>query len=316
MKKTLALALVLVSAPLAAQLPADSARRAEGAAPEWVPIGSPAEDRLRTAQLLGEAPSQGHLIRSVSSYPAPPLVEGRLYPLRPHLRTVYNSYLPVSANQGMAWSGRGAGFHVMGGVRVRKGRLTLIAAPELAYTQNRDFQRIPSPASEGRSSYANPFHGRASSLDAPLRFGDDPVTALAPGQSSVTADVGRFAAGVATESLWWGPGVRNALLMSNNAPGFPHLFVRTSPEGLRTRYGTLQGRWVAGALSQSSYFDSRDEGRTIAALALAFTPRGEPGLTLGATRAVYRTGTRLAAPLRFFDVLLPVRHPDTAVPPG
>ena len=322
MKKKLALALALVSGPvsLAAQAPDTAAapRAAaalDSAASEWVPIGSPAEDRLRTAQLLGEAPSQGHLVRSVSSYAAPALVEGRVYILRPHLRTVYNSYLPVSANQGMAWSGRGAGFHVVGGIRARMGRLTLIAAPELAYTQNRDFQRIPSPASEGRSSFAHPFHGRASSLDTPLRFGNDPVTSLSPGQSSLTADVGQFAAGVATESLWWGPGMRNALLMSNNAPGFPHLFVRTSPEGLRTRYGTLQGRWVAGALSQSSYFDSRDEGRTIAALALAFTPRGEPGLTLGATRAVYRTGTRLAAPLRFLDVLLPVRHPEAPTPP-
>jgi hypothetical protein len=109
--------------------------------------------------------------------------------------------------------------------------------------------------------------------------------------------------------------MRNALLMSNNAPGFPHLFVRTSAEGVRTRFGTLRGRWVAGGLSQSSYFDRDDEGRTISALALAFTPRGEPGLTLGATRAVYRTGSRLSAPVRFLDVLLPVSRPDAPAPP-
>jgi hypothetical protein len=207
------------------------------------------------------------------------------------------------------------GVHGLVGVRARFGRVTVIAAPEVAYTQNRDFQRIPADIKEGRSEFAHPFHGPASSLDAPLRFGDDPVARFSLGQSSVTAHAGAFAGGVATESLWWGPGVRNALVMSNNAPGFPHLFVRTSPEGLRTRYGTVQGRWVAGGLSQSSYFDRRDEGRTLAAIALAFTPRGEPGLTLGATRAVYREASPWSAPLRFLDVLVPVSHPEPATPP-
>ncbi len=318
MKKQLALALALVSGPLAAQVPADTGARADTAAAtppaaEWIPIGSPAEDRLRTAQLLGEAPSAGYLVRSVSSYDAPG--GERVTFLRPHVRTVWNSYLPVSANEGLAWSGRGAGFHAQAGVRARFGRVTVIAAPELAYTQNRDFQRIPGNIGEGRSAFSNPFHGPVSSLDAPLRFGDDPVWRLSLGQSSVTARAGAFAGGFATENLWWGPGVRNALLMSNNAPGFPHLFVRTSPEGVRTRFGTVQGRWVAGGLSQSSYFDGEDEGRTIAAVALAFTPRGEPGLTLGATRAVYRTASPWSAPLRFLDVLVPVRHPEPAVAP-
>ena len=318
MKKQLAFVLALVSGPLAAQLPADTATRADTvpapAAPEWVPIGSAAEDRLRTAQLLGQEPSRGYLVRSVSSY-AGPRAEGVQF-LRPHLRAVYNSYLPVSANEGLAWSGRGVGFHGLVGARARFGRVTVIAAPEVAYTQNRDFQRIPADAGDGRNPFAHPFHGPASSLDAPLRFGDDPVVRVSLGQSSVTAQAGAFAAGAATESLWWGPGMRNALLMSNNAPGFPHLFVRTSPEGLRTRFGTLEGRWVAGGLSQSSYFDDEDEGRTIAALALAFTPRGEPGLTLGATRAVYRAARPWSAPLRFLDVLIPVRHPEPPRPPA
>lgn len=313
MKKTLALALAFGPVSLAAQLPADTTR-ADTAALEWIPIGSPAEDRLRTAQLLGEEPSRGHLIRSVSSYAAP-RAEGVRF-LRPHVRAVWNSYLPVSANEGLAWSGRGAGFHAAAGVRARFGRVTVIAAPEVAYTQNRDFQRIPANIAEGRSEFAHPFHGRASSLDAPLRFGDDPVARISLGQSSVTAHAGAFAGGVATENLWWGPGVRNALVMSNNAPGFPHLFVRTSAEGLRTRFGTVQGRWVAGGLSQSSYFDDEDEGRTLAAIALAFTPRGEPGLTLGATRAVYRAASPWSAPLRFLDVLVPVRHPKPAAFPA
>lgn len=303
--------LVLAASPstLYAQLPAADTMRAvpvadtAASAAQWVPIGTPAEDRLRTAQLLGAAPTTGFLIRSVSAAP-PPAEGGGVQILRPHVRGVWNSYLPVSANDGLAWSGRGAGLYFTGGIRARVGRVTVIVAPEVAYTQNRDFQRIP--GSEEISSFANPFHGPASPIDAPLRFGPRAYTQLSPGQSSVTARFGRFAAGAATENLWWGPGMRNALVMSNNAPGFPHLFVRTHPEGIGTRFGTVQGQWVSGRLSESPYFRGGDDARTLAAIALAFTPRGEPGLTLGATRAVYRSGGGIP----FLDVFRIVRHPE------
>ena len=35
-------------------------------------------------------------------------------------------------------------------------------------------------------------------------------------------------AGLSTENLWLGPGLRNSILLTNNAPGFPHLFLGTS----------------------------------------------------------------------------------------
>ncbi len=299
---------------LGAQLPAtppaaDTVRAVpavDTAAPAagWVPIGTPAEDRLRTAQLLGAAPATGFLIRSVSQG-APPREEKEVQLLRPHVRGVWNTYLPVSANDGLSWNGRGAGLYMTGGVRVRAGRVTVIVAPELAYTQNRDFQRIP--GGPDGSSFANPFHGPASPIDAPLRFGPRPYTQISAGQSSVTARFGSFAAGAATENLWWGPGMRNALVMSNNAPGFPHLFVRTSPEGIGTRFGTLQAQWISGVLAESAYSRGRrDENRALAAIALAFTPRGEPGLTVGATRAVYRQGWGVP----FVDVFRIVSHPE------
>lgn len=316
-----AFVLLLAASPraLGAQLPtppaADTLRAvppADSAAPaaEWIPIGTPAEDRLRTAQLLGAAPTAGYLIRSVSSHGVSdgPRVRG----LIPHVRVLWNSYLPVSANDGLAWSGRGTGLYVAGGVRARFGRVTVIAAPEMAFSQNADFQRIP--AGGAQNQYANPFHGPASPLDAPLRFGDGPVTHFSPGQSSVTVRFGAFAAGAATENLWWGPGVRNALVMSNNAASFPHLFVRTAPEGFRTRFGALQGQWISGSLAESGYFETGggESDRSLAALALAFTPRGEPGLTLGLTRAVYRRGSGVP----FLDVFSIVSHPELPRPPA
>ncbi|HEX7241888.1 MAG TPA: capsule assembly Wzi family protein, partial [Longimicrobiaceae bacterium] len=109
-----------------------------------------------------------------------------------------------------------------------------------------------------------------------------------PGQSSLTVEAGPVVVGVATENQWWGPGIRNALVMSNNAGGIPHAFLRTRAP-LRTRVGTFEGRLMAGALTESVFFDtlSGNDFRSLSGLALTYTPVWVPGLTAGFSRVVY-----------------------------
>src|SRR5207247_2379005 len=118
------------------------------------------------------------------------------------------------------------------------GPLRLIAAPTLVSEQNVPFQVIPYPQNRtpARSVWANPFHPLPESIDLPLRFGDAPRRRLDPGQSSATVDVSGIAVGIATESRWWGPAIRNAITLSNNATGFPHAFVQTA-QPRRTPWG-------------------------------------------------------------------------------
>jgi hypothetical protein len=132
----------------------------------------------------------------------------------------------------------------------------------------------------------------------------------------VAVEVGRLAMGAATENLWWGPGIRNAIVMSSNAPGIPHLFLRTAAP-LRTRLGLVEGRWIVGTLRESAYFDFQPENdaRSIGAIAISLQPAGDPNLTLGATRAVYATRTGSSLPFgSALDVFRSVRRP--AVPPA
>ena len=105
-------------------------------------------------------------------------------------------------------------------------------APSLVYSENLPFQIFPDTVA-GRSAYANPFHGRASSIDLPLRFGDEPLRRLDYGRTGLSVETARFSAGFTTENEWWGPGIRNALVMSNNAPGIPRAFLTLAP--VRTR---------------------------------------------------------------------------------
>jgi hypothetical protein len=112
--------------------------------------------------------------------------------------------------------------------------------------------------------------------------------ALDPGNSSIRLEVGAAAVGFGTENLWWGPGVRNAILMSNNAAGFPHAFLETG-RPVDTRIGTFEGRWIFGRLQLSDWFDSAyvDPGRYLVGAVAAFSPAAVDGLTLGAARVFY-----------------------------
>lgn len=303
-----AIALLLVAAPLApapaaAQPPAPPPRAdstAARSASGWGELhrfASDSADRLRQAQLRGAA-TGGFLLRSASSMTAPvELAEGRAAawrPLLPAVTTVLNSAVPLSMNDGPLWSGVGANLRVLAALEARWGRLRLIAAPELLVVGNAHFELADTgttlaPSIPGdRSPYSSPWHQLPSSIDLPLRFGDGRVRRLDPGQSSLTLALGALELGAATENQWWGPTIQNALLLSDNAGGFPHLFLRTA-RPLATPVGALELRYLLGGLSESAYFDtlSANDRRSYSALAVTLQPRGADGLTVGLARAVY-----------------------------
>jgi hypothetical protein len=106
-----------------------------------------------------------------------------------------------------------------------------------------------------------------------------------PGQSQVRAHAFGVALGVSTENMWWGPGIRNSIIMSNTAGGFPHVFAGTSGPA-NVGIGSLEAQAVWGRLEQSAYFelDVPAARQLLTGIAVGFQPRGMPGLVLGATR--------------------------------
>jgi hypothetical protein len=91
--------------------------------------------------------------------------------------------------------------------------------------------------------------------------------------------------GLSTENLWWGPGVRNALLMTNSAAGMPHLFLGTS-RPVDVWVGNLEAEVMWGRLTESRVFDQdpMNDRRLFEALTVSFSPGIAPGLTLGYVR--------------------------------
>ena len=279
--------------------------------------------RARVAELRA-APISFPVLRSPSSlFWAGFATADGVRPLAPQLQLLGNSAIPFSRNDGGLWAGKGASTRIAGGVAAKRGRVRVILAPELISSANDSFPPrtsavIPSPAiPPDRSKFSFPWYANGPySLDMPLRFGDRPRRRLSPGQSSVLADVGGITFGFSTENEWWGPGIDNALILSNNAPGFPHLTLRNS-HPVDTRIGRIDFHWLVGGLTQSPFFDTAttNNKRSLSAAAVAFSPRGADNLTIGLARAVVGTSRGWSEiPLRWLEVLHNTGHPNVGAP--
>lgn len=287
----------------------------EGALP-IVSLASEAEERIRLAQVVGRMCADGFLMRSVSrlATACDSIVSSRFGMAGPELRVIRNSGLPFSLNDGSLWAGRGLNAELTGGGFWYAGPLRVIIAPSLVSEENRPFQVIPysQVAAVPRSPWANPFHPPPESIDLPLRFGDRARNRLDLGQSSITYDVPVVSFGLATENLWWGPGIQNAITLSNNAPGFPHAFAQTRP--VRTAYGIFDAQWILGQLRESDFFDSdsSNNSRALSGLAFTWTPPVDVGFTIGAARLVMSQETKgRLSPSSAFNFLRTVGQPNT-----
>lgn len=194
--------------------------------------------------------------------------------------------------------------------------LSIQLRPEFVFAENRDYQGY-----DGRSTmdwywWWNRIGNR---IDAPERFGEGSYTRLLAGQSSVRATFDPISIGVSTENLWWGPGMRSSLLMSNSAPGFLHATINTT-RPIRTGIGSFEGQMVAGKLeasgflpvnpSDDNYFNryyrpKPDDWRYFSGFVLSYQPKWVPGLSLGMVRSftVYSDdmGNKLGDYIPFFQ---------------
>lgn len=262
-----------------------------------VTVSGDSADRTRLNQLQGLAPSARFLLRSTSQL----MIDrdtantGFLRLVLPRIDFVRNSALPYGENDGSMWPSKGSNVRTIAGFEASLGILRLVVLPEFSASANEsfDYTQLYDPGlPPSRKQYSSPWNVYPYSIDAPVRFGAEKVRRVAPGQSSVYVAVGGAEAGVATDNEWWGPGIRTAILMSDNAEGIPRLFLRTR-NPWRTRAGDFEARWMLGGLTESSWFDfdSTNNLRSISAIALTWSPRIERDLTLGFARAVFAPAT-------------------------
>jgi hypothetical protein len=268
--------------------------------------GSEYEDYLRVLQIAGKVPLYPWSIRGFSrreierlalaDSTGPWKLRDRFSsshfsagPLR--LGGTFNSAYPYGANDGPLWAGRGLTVAASGGFSGHLGPLSFAIDPMAFSAMNRPFALMPNGLSGVYAFNHGTFSG---AVDYPQRFGDKAYSRFDPGNSYVRLDSRFVSLGVSTANEWIGPATEYPFLLSNNAPGFPHIFLGTG-DPLNIWIGHVQARAFWGRLDQSAYSPVTGPAhylsgiftgtvRLATSIDAVFQPRGIPGLELGVAR--------------------------------
>jgi len=242
-------------------------------------VGSPEEDSLRMAQLNGlDKPLVSMAVRPVELNPAViswKRVQVAALPIT--LITQYNSHHPFGWNDGAMILAKGVQTFVRAGAYLRYGIFEMQVAPEWVYAANKRYDTGVYWGSNAGGVYNKVFLG----------------------QSAAGIRLGAISMGVSSQNIWWGPGIRSSLLMSNNAPGFLHAYIRSNRPA-KTPIGDFEWQLIGSRLDSDSTRPYENMNlklttesypatwRYQSAFVISYQPKWIPGLFLGMTRSLQR----------------------------
>lgn len=204
----------------------------------------------------------------------------------------YNSHHPYGWNDGALVPARGYETMLSGGVFAKFGPLSIQLRPELIYAENKSFDGFNYSGRTNAELLG--YYNFYNLIDNPERFGTGPYKKFNWGQSSIRLTFGPMSVGLSNENLWWGPGVQNALLMTNNAAGFKH-FTLNTVRPVKTFIGSFEGQIIAGKLEESGFMPLNENApsnfstynsnwRYLTGFNISYQPKWVPGLFVGFMR--------------------------------
>jgi hypothetical protein len=213
----------------------------------------------------------------------------KIYALPVVWQNQINTHHPYGINDGSMVQARGYQTQISGGLFAQLGPLTIQLRPEYVYADNTTFQRLSE--APNREYFITPYADYYNRIDLPDRFGDNDYSKVSWGQSSIRLNAGPVSFGLSNENIWWGPGVRNSLLMSNNASGFKHLTLNTI-KPIKTYIGSFEAQIIGGRLEQSGvempegpqYIAKPKDWRYLSGIIATYQPKWVPNFFLGVER--------------------------------
>ncbi|TVQ65403.1 MAG: hypothetical protein EA360_09735 [Balneolaceae bacterium] len=258
------------------------------------------DDSLRHSLQIQSHPWQDHpFFRESDSRNS--LMEGmEIY--APRFFMSHNNNFAVGQNDGAVWQGVGWNYAFTAGFSYEYRFLKVALRPLFLHSENNFFDISRVPKQPGLTRFSMPL----TWIDFPQRFGLDPITRFDPGDSYIRFQHSGWIAGFSNERIWAGPALHNALILSDNAPGFLHFFAGTE-KPLVTRVGSIESRFFWGKLEQSRYFSDElpERQRMITGFTVAFSPSRIPGLTVGMNSVRYKY---VDSNFRASDLLLSLRR--------
>ncbi|MBG6236632.1 hypothetical protein IWX76_003226 [Pedobacter sp. CAN_A7] len=235
----------------------------------------------------------------------------------------FNSNHPYGWNDGGMIPAKGYQTMVTAGFFAKFGPLSIQLKPEMIYAANADFKSFGDNRSDADLRQYYSYH---NFIDAPERFGDKAYQKLLWGQSSIRLTFGPASIGLSNENLWWGPGMRNSLMMSNNAQGFKHVTLNTV-RPIRTGIGSFEGQVISARLDDSGFAPLpvqnlstglnlhagfRKDWRYLTGFNLNYQPKWVPGLFLGFTRTFSAYHSDLSTFSDYFPFFTPFQKNKVA----
>lgn len=211
--------------------------------------------------------------------------------------TTFTSHHPYNRNNGSLIPAKGLQTRISAGLFAEIGPLSIQFKPEYVTAGNDDFEGFW----EGHYPviWARRYNAW-NRYDLPEQFGYENYTKTFLGQSSIRLNWKGMSLGVSSENIWWGPSIRNSIMMSNQAPGFNHItFNSTKP--IQTPIGAFEWQLVTGQLEGSGftppqpertyagtrlYVPKNDDSRYFQGFTLTYSPKYIEGLSIGFIRWV------------------------------
>ena len=175
----------------------------------------------------------------------------------------YNSHHPYNRNNGTLIPNRGYQHLLSLGIFAKIGPLEIQIKPEHHFAQNLEFDGFW----EGHYDeiWAKRYVGWNRS-DIPERFGEKRINQNLIGQTSIKLKFRNLSFGISNENIWWGPSIRNSIMLSNHSRSFKHISFETH-KPIETRTGSFEWQFVTGRLELSGYpppgFDREFMGRVL-----------------------------------------------------
>ncbi len=215
----------------------------------------------------------------------------------------YNTHHPYNRNNGTMIPNRGYQHIISPGLFFKIGPLSIQLKPEHHFSENKNFDGF------WEGHYPEVWASRYqlwNHIDMPERFGESQHNKTTMGQSSIRLNWKKISLGISSENIWWGPSIRNGIMMSNHAQGFNHItFNSTSP--VSTFIGDFEWQIITGRLDSSGYkpprtdyeyagtklyvpkinqLGKRDDWRFLQGFIISYSPKWIDGLSFGFIRWV------------------------------
>ncbi len=223
----------------------------------------------------------------------------------------FNSHHPYNRNNGSMIPNRGYQQIISGGVYAKIGPLSIQLKPEHLFSQNKDFEGFGEGPNGHYPAIWVERYQVWNRIDMPERFGEKQHNENLIGQSSVRLNFIGLSLGLSNENIWWGPSIRNSIMMSNHAKGFKHITFNTI-KPIKTVIGNFEWQLISGRLESSGFkppdVDGKysgltlyipkinqraetDDWRYLQGLSITYSPKWISGLSLGFIRWVQMYGS-------------------------